>query len=238
MAEEAGFVDIFETMEIGGDRVTVLRQIAEGETGFVKGEGERSRTTTIVLRGATSNHLDDLERAIDDGVNVLKALLKDGRLVPGAGATELELAKRVDSYGSGLKGLSQHAVKRYSQALEVVPRTLAENALGALEGNELLSRLWAKHNSVDGSDWGVDVEVSKTGHRYKSLILKEVFQGENDGTLLTSKRGILDSLVAKSWAIKLATQAAISVLSVDSIIMSKPAGGPKIPQQSGNWDED
>lgn len=159
MAEEAGFVDIFETMEIGGDRVTVLRQLVEGDAGFVKGQGERSRTTTILLRGATANHLDDLERAIDDGVNVIKALIKDGRLVPGAGATELELAKRIDSYGSGLKGLSQHAVKRYAQSLEVVPRTLAENALGTMQGNEVLSRLWAKHGGSNGSAWGVDIEV-------------------------------------------------------------------------------
>ena len=49
---------------------------------------------------------------------------------------------------------------------------------------------------------------------------------------------IVDSLAAKSWAIHLATEAAVSVLSVDSIIMSRPAGGPKIPQQAGNWDED
>jgi chaperonin GroEL (HSP60 family) len=146
----------------------VLRQLVEGDAGFVKGEGEKSRTTTIVLRGATANRLDDLERAIDDGVNVIKALLKDGRLVPGAGATELELARRVDAYGSGLKGLSQHAVKRYALALEVVPRTLAENALGAMEGNEVVSRLWSKHEAsgkgkdgkeVSGAAWGVDVEV-------------------------------------------------------------------------------
>ena len=50
--------------------------------------------------------------------------------------------------------------------------------------------------------------------------------------------GIYDSLSAKSWAIKLATEAAVTVLRVDSIIMSKPAGGPKVPQQAGNWDED
>ena len=61
---------------------------------------------------------------------------------------------------------------------------------------------------------------------------------ETDGTLDASERGIYDPLAAKSWAIKLATEAAVSVLSVDSIIMSKPAGGPKIPQQAGNWDDD
>lgn len=63
-------------------------------------------------------------------------------------------------------------------------------------------------------------------------------QAETDGTLLATEHKILDSLAAKTWSIKLATEAAVSVLSVDSIIMSKPAGGPKVPQQAGNWDED
>ena len=65
-----------------------------------------------------------------------------------------------------------------------------------------------------------------------------MLQAETDGTLPATEHQILDSLAAKQWAIKLATEAATSVLSVDSIIMSKPAGGPKIPQQAGNWDED
>lgn len=159
--EEAGHVDVFECIEIGGDRVTVLRQLVEGDEGFDPSDktAEKTKTATIVLRGATSNHLDDLERAVDDGANVIKALLKDGRLVPGAGATELELARRVDAYGAGLKGLSQHAVRRWATALEVIPRTLAENALGGAEGNEVVSRLYAKHEQKGGETWGVDVEV-------------------------------------------------------------------------------
>ena len=163
--EEAGYVDVFESIEVGGDRVTVLRQLGEEEVesdddddqvGQVR---ERTRTATIVLRGATPNHLDDLERAIDDGVNVLKALIKDSRLVPGAGATELELGKRVEVYGNGLRGLAQHAVRRYAGALEVVPRTLAENAFGGMGGGEVVSRLWGKHEEGGGEGWGVDVEV-------------------------------------------------------------------------------
>ncbi|PPR01387.1 hypothetical protein CVT24_006225 [Panaeolus cyanescens] len=218
--EEAGLVDVFETIEIGGDRVTVLRQLGLQDEGYDPTSGEKTRTATIVLRGATSNHLDDLERAIDDGVNVIKSLMKDPRLVPGAGASELELAKRVDEYGSSLRGLAQHAVKKFSNALEVIPRTLAENALGGAEGNEVLSRLWAKHEQKGGETWGVDIEA------------------ETDGTLQADKHKIYDSLAAKTWAIRLAAEAANSVLSVDSIIMSKPAGGPKVPQQAGHWDED
>ncbi|KAK7054804.1 T-complex protein 1 subunit theta [Paramarasmius palmivorus] len=222
--EEAGYVDIFETTEVGGDRVTILRQLAPGEEGFDPTKGERTKTATIVLRGATANRLDDLERAVDDGVNVIKGLLKDGRMVPGAGATELELGRRVEIYGSGLKGLVQHAVKRYATALEVIPRVLAENALGGREGNEVVSKLWGKHEGEKGKGggevWGVDVEA------------------ETDGTLDANAHKIYDTLTVKSWAIRQATEAAVAVLSVDSIIMSKPAGGPKIPQQSGNWDDD
>lgn len=151
--EEAGYVDICETIEIGGDRVTVLRQEPDGA-------GVKTRTATIVLRGATQNHLDDLERAVDDGVASLKSLLKDPRLVPGAGATELALSRRVDTYGAGLRGLAQHAVRRFASALEVIPRTLAENAHGGAEGNEIVARLLAKHDKTDGESWGVDVEVS------------------------------------------------------------------------------
>lgn len=63
-------------------------------------------------------------------------------------------------------------------------------------------------------------------------------QAETDGTVNVAEHNIVDSLAAKAWAIRLATEAAVSVLSVDSIIMSRPAGGPRIPQQAGNWDED
>jgi chaperonin GroEL (HSP60 family) len=63
-------------------------------------------------------------------------------------------------------------------------------------------------------------------------------QAESDGTLLADKHQIYDSLAAKTWALRLAAEAANSVLSVDSIIMSKAAGGPKVPQQAGNWDAD
>jgi chaperonin GroEL (HSP60 family) len=218
-SEEAGFVDVFETVEIGGDRVTVLRQLPDADEDASldapssSSRREKTRTATIVLRGATAQRLDDVERAIDDGVNVIKALLKDARLVPGAGASELELARRVDAYGAGLKGLRQHAVRKYGEALEVVPRTLLENALGGREGNEALGRMWAGGDAAAG----VDALLSAEGG---------------------SAEGVQDSLVAKAWAIKLATEAAVSVLGVDSIIMSKPAGGPKVPAQAGNWDED
>lgn len=146
MAEEAGSIDVFETVEIGGDRVTVLRQE----------DDERTKTATIVLRGATANHLDDLERSIDDGVNTVRSLLKDGRLVPGAGAIEMELAKRVGEFGDKTPGLAQHGIRKFAEAFEVVPRTLAENA--GLDATQVVSALYKGHG--EGRETlGVDVDV-------------------------------------------------------------------------------
>lgn len=145
--DEMGRCDIVETVEIGGDRVTVFRQADEA-----------TRTATVVVRGATTNQMDDVERAIDDGVNVVKGIIKDPRLVAGAGATELELAKRVAEFGEKTPGLAQHAIKRFADALEVVPRTLAENA--GLDATEVLSRLYAAHQANEEGTVGVDIEVS------------------------------------------------------------------------------
>lgn len=199
-------VDVFETVEIGGDRVTVLRQE----------EGEKTRTATIVLRGATANYLDDLERSLDDGINTVRILLRDGRLVPGAGASEIELAKRIANYGSKTPGLAQHSIKRWAEAMEVVPRTLAENA--GLAAEDVVSNMYKAH-AEGQTDVGVDIE------------------SEGDGTVSSKQIGVSDSYAAKDWAIKLATEAAISVLRVDSIIVAKQAGIAP-PKQQGHWDDD
>ncbi|KAK3692270.1 chaperonin Cpn60/TCP-1 family [Podospora appendiculata] len=207
MPDEMGSIDVVETLEIGGDRVTVFRQ-----------EDEITRTATIVLRGATQNHLEDIERAVDDGVNVVKSITKDPRLVPGAGATEIQLVERIQAVGDKTQGLAQYSIKKYGEAFEVIPRILADSA--GLDATEVLSRLYAAHQKDDWST-GVDIE-------------------NEDGTGLVDaeKKGILDLLIAKQWAIKLATEAARTVLSVDQIIVARQAGGPKPPGPNPNWDED
>lgn len=193
--EEAGWADVIETTEVGGDRVTVVRQ----EDGKPGGKA-KPKMATVVLRGATSNLLDDVERAIDDGVNVVKALTRDDRLVPGAGATEIELSRRIFDLGEKTSGLNQHAIKKFAEALEVVPRTLADNA--GLDATEVVGTLTAKHVGGQGADVGVDIE------------------GESqDGTISTTDQQILDVLSAKLWALRYATGAAVSVLNIDSIIM-------------------
>ncbi|KAF2126222.1 t-complex protein-like protein 1 [Dothidotthia symphoricarpi CBS 119687] len=215
MPDEMGTIDIVETMEIGGDRVTVFRQ-----------ENEQTRTATLVLRGATQNHLDDVERAIDDGVNVVKAITRDARLVPGAGATEMQLIERIKAIADRTSGLAQYSIRKFAEAFEVIPRTLAESA--GLDATEVLARLYVAHAAQKGrkdDEWTVGVDIENE---------------DGTGTLDAKEEGILDLWVSKSWAIKLATEAARTVLSVDQIIVARQAGGPKMPgkAQQGNWDND
>ncbi|KAJ4392147.1 T-complex protein 1 subunit theta [Gnomoniopsis smithogilvyi] len=230
MPDEMGSVDVVETMEIGGDRVTVFRQ-----------EDEVTRTATLVLRGATQNHLDDIERAVDDGVNVVKAITKDPRLVPGAGAAEMQLVERISAAGEKTPGLAQYAIKKYAEAFEVVPRTIAESA--GLDATAVLADLYRAHHKDDWTT-GVDIEVGlqqkkSPGYSEICLLLMLATQNEDStGTLDAHENGILDLMATKAWAIKLATEASRTVLAVDQIIVARQAGGPKPPGPNPNWDED
>jgi len=186
--------------EIGSTRCTIFDHESTG-----------SRIATIVVRGSTPNIMDDVERAIDDGINVVKSMTKDARFVPGAGATELLLADALTTFGEAQPGLDQYAINKYGLALEVVPRTLAENA--GLDATNMIAEMYAAHKS--GKDTvGIDVVNAGTGDC-----------------------GVLDLLHTKKEAIKLATDAAVTVLRVDQIIMSKPAGGPKASAQEGADDD-
>lgn len=231
MPDEMGQVDVVETTEIGGDRVTVFRQ---------EDANAVTRTSTIVLRGATQNHLDDVERAIDDGVNAVKAITKDPRLVPGAGATEIQLVERISKFADKTPGLPQHAIRKYAEAFEVVPRTLAESA--GLDATEVLSLLYTAHhrtNTADDSSEEDEEEGSSSEEEesyWNTGVDLEI--GSSDGTLDAVDEGILDLMASKSSAIRLASETARTVLSVDQIIVARQAGGPKPPAPNPNWDED
>lgn len=100
--------------------------------------------------------MDDIERAIDDGVNTFKGITRDGRFVPGAGATEIELAAQLSTYADTLPGLEQYAVRKFATALEIFPKTLAENS--GSHASELLSKLYAAHKE-DKKNYGFDIDV-------------------------------------------------------------------------------
>lgn len=234
MPDEMGSVDIVETLEIGGDRVTVFRQ-----------EDDQTRTATLVLRGATQNHLEDVERAVDDGVNVVKAITRDPRLVPGAGAAEMGLVERITAFADRTSGLSQYAIRKYAEAFEAIPRLLAESA--GLDATEVLARLYTAHSlsrpstssSTSASPSPSKAAASNESSSSSAVCTTGVDIENNDGsgTLDARQENILDLMVSKSWAIKLATESARTVLAVDQIIVARQAGGPKPPGPNANWDE-
>lgn len=198
--DEMGFCDHVAVKEVGGRKVTIFNQNKSAKDGC--------RLSTIVLRASTSSMLQDLERAIDDGVHTCKTACRDPRLVPGAGATEMELAVKIKEYGDTCPGLDQYAIRAFAKALEFVPRTLAENS--GQDAAVVLAALGAAHANGNVT-LGVDINAAGT---------------DREGTRETGDT-LVDLLTTKMSAFMLAVDAAVTVLRVDQIIMSKQAGGPK-----------
>jgi len=203
-ADELGYASSIDVKEIGDTKCIVIQQ-----------DDHTSKVATVVLRGSTENVMDDIERAVDDGVNAFKALTKDARTLPAGGATEIELAARLAAYGRKQTGLDQYAIQKFAQALEIVPRTLAENA--GINATDCVSNLYAAH-AAGNITAGVDVS------------------GDQPWVDLSVTESIEDVFLVKWWALKLAVDSVCTVLRVDQIIMSKQAGGPKAG--AGGGDED
>ncbi|CAL9115090.1 unnamed protein product [Musa textilis] len=201
--DDLGYADSISVEEVGGVRVTI-----------VKNEEGGNSVSTVVLRGSTDSILDDLERAIDDGVNTYKAMCRDSRTVPGAAATEIELARKLKEFSLKETGLDQYAIAKFAESFEMVPQTLADNA--GLNAMEIISSLYAEH-AAGNVKVGIDLEEG---------VCKDV-----------STMNIWDLYVTKFFALKYAADAACTVLRVDQIIMAKPAGGPKRDPAAG-MDED
>eukprot|EP00823_Brevimastigomonas_motovehiculus_P009084 TRINITY_DN8765_c0_g1_i1.p1 TRINITY_DN8765_c0_g1~~TRINITY_DN8765_c0_g1_i1.p1 ORF type:complete len:546 (+),score=158.90 TRINITY_DN8765_c0_g1_i1:82-1719(+) len=203
--EALGFCSDIQVKEIGSTKVTI----------FTQSDKEASQVSTIVVRAATNNTLNDIERAIGRGVDVVRMMTRDARFLAGAGAVEIELARKLKVFADKTKGLEQYAINAYAQAFEVVPRTLAENA--GLTAIDILSSLYSAHEKGKVT-MGLDIEEGKIAEM--------------------ASRGVMDLLITKKSAISLSTDAVITILRVDQIIWAKPAGGPKLPQKTGHWDDD
>ncbi|CAH2013745.1 unnamed protein product [Acanthoscelides obtectus] len=202
--QELGYVDLVCVEELGDTPLVAFRQ-----------EGKESRIATVVIRGATDNYMDDIERAIDDGVNTFKCLTRDGRLVAGAGACEAELAVQLTKYADTLPGLEQYAVRKFATALESFPKALAENS--GHKSTAVLEKILEAHQTGKKTV-GVDIDSENT-------ICDAV------------EKDVQDIYSQKYWGLKYAVGAAATVLRVDQIIMAKKAGGPKPRQPQGSDDE-
>lgn len=204
-AEDQGFCAAVKVREVGSSRITVFAQNKKDDTAVA----------TILLRASTHNILNDVDRAVDDGVNVVKAMCKfaPAKFVAGGGACDIEIARLLREFGTSSTGLDQYSIKAYGEALEVFPTTLAENS--GHPSIEILSTLYAAHEAGD-INHGVHLDDGK----------------------VKDMSSVVDLAVTKAQAMRLATDAVVTILRVDQIIQARLAGGPKIPKNNGgNWDD-
>lgn len=206
--DEMGFCEAVKVEEIGDTRIVSFQR-------------SNSRLCTIVLRSGTNNVLDDLERCVDDAVNNYKLLTKDKRLVPGAGATEVELSKRLAEKAEQCPGMDQYGINCLSKAYESMPRQLAENS--GNDPSKAISKLLAAHAAMEGNLQGESIGINV----------------DNGELIDASEAQIYDHILIKDWQVRLAVNTAITILRINQIIMAKAAGGPKAPsQRGGHWDDD
>ncbi|MEM2874493.1 MAG: thermosome subunit beta [Candidatus Hadarchaeales archaeon] len=180
--------------DLGTAALVEERKIAGEEMIFIEGCRD-PKSVSILVRGGTEHVVDELERAVHDGLSVISAAIEDGKMVAGGGAVEIEVAKGLREYAETVGGREALAVNAFADAMEIIPRTLAENA--GLDPIDILMDLRAAHEK-DGKNIGLDVVSGKT--------------------LDTMERGIIEPMRVKIQAIKSASEVAEMILRIDDVI--------------------
>ena len=170
------------------------KDVAGDERIFVE-DVEDAKAVTMILRGGTEHVADEVKRAIEDSLGVVAATLEDGQVLPGGGAPETELALGLRDHADSVGGREQLAVEAFADAIDIVPRTLAENA--GLDPIDSLVDLRSQHDG-GATSAGLD---AYTG---------EVVDMEEDG--------VVEPLRVKTQAIESATEAAVMILRIDDVI--------------------
>ncbi|MFQ5710424.1 MAG: thermosome subunit beta [Candidatus Geothermarchaeales archaeon] len=170
------------------------RRVGEDKWVFVEG-CKNPKSVTILIRGGTEKIVDEAERSIHDSMSVVKDVLEKPKIVAGGGASEMELAMEVRRWAAGLKGRKQLAAMRFADALEVIPRALAENS--GLDPIDMLTDLKASHEK--GERWaGINIFEGRVGDM--------------------SKTNVFEPTLVKEQMIKSAAEAATLILRVDDVI--------------------
>jgi len=187
--------------ELGSAGIVEAKKVGDEEMTYVRG-CKSAKAVTLLIRGGTSHVVDEIERAVKDSLGVLAASIKYNKIVPGAGAIEIELAKELRKYANTLSGREQLAALSFADSIEIIPRTLAENA--GLDPIDVLAELKSRHEA--NRNIGINV-----------------FTGE---TMDSLKEGIIEPLKIKTQAIKSATEVSELILRIDDVIASGVDKGP------------
>jgi thermosome len=154
------------------------------------------KAVSILIRAGIEHVVDEAERMLNDALSVVKAAIEMPYILPGGGASEIELAKRLRAYASSIGGKEQLAIEIYANALEIIPKTLVENA--GYNPVDLIVELRSKHEADNGSSFGINIDSGKPDDM--------------------EKLGIIEPLMILSQAIQSATEVASMILKIDDVI--------------------
>jgi thermosome len=194
-AEDLGFAGLVEERKVAGESMVFAEKC------------KHPKSVTILVRGGTDHVVSEVERAVVDARGAVSAALVDGKYVVGGGSIEMELAKELGAYATEIGGREQLAITAFAEALESIPRTLAENA--GMDPIDTLVALKNKHKKDDGVSFGVDVMAGKVDD--------------------LRAKGIFEPARVKKQAISSATETARLVLRIDDIISSRGKSGGGMP---------
>jgi thermosome len=192
-----GLAGLVEEVKIGDDEMTFVKDCKD------------PKSVSVLVRGGTEHIVDEVERALEDAIGVTASAIEDRKVVAGGGAAEAEIAKGLRGHAKSVGGREQLAIEAYADAIEVIPRALAENA--GLDPIDIIVELRAE-NQKKGSKIGIDVFDGKT---------KDMF-----------KKGIIEPLRVKTQAIDSSSEIAVMILRIDDVIAASKlsgGGGPDMP---------
>jgi thermosome len=196
-------LDDLKRQDLGNAGLVEERKIGEDKLIFVE-ECKNPRSVAILLRAGLDRMLDEAERALHDALSVIADVIEHNKIVAGGGAVESEIARGLRNYAKKIGGREQLAIEAFADSVEIVPKTLAENA--GLEPIDILVALRSAHEKTKGYLMGVDVFTGKIVD----------MQGE----------GVIEPSRVKEQAVKSATEAASMIIRIDDVIAStKPREG-------------
>ena len=175
------------------------------------------RSVAILIRAGLERMVDEAERAMHDALSVVSDVIENNKIVAGGGAIEAEIAKHLRDYATTVGGREQLAIEAFAESIEIIPKTLAENA--GLEPIDIMVELRAAHEKTDGQFMGIDVYNGKIVNMYE--------------------KGVIEPLAVKEQAIKSAAEAASMILRIDDVIAaSKPKEEEKGAEKYGGEEEE
>ncbi len=167
------------------------------------------KAVSIILRGSTKHVAEEIERAVEDAIGVVAATVEDKKVVAGGGAPEIAVSKGLKEYADTISGREQLAITAFAEALEIVPRTLAENA------------------GMDSIDALVDLRAAHEKSIYMGLNVL------NGGVVDMYHAGVVEPQRVKKQAIQSAAEATEMLLRIDDMIASKGMGGGDMEGMGG-----